>query len=425
MGVVYEAEARGRIVAIKVLHDDHATDLDAARRIRDEAVAARYISHPNVVSVLDYSKPNDSRPFVVMEHVRGRSLGAILRRVGALPLRRTAAIATQILAGLGAAHSAGVVHADIKSDNILVEQRRDGVDAVKIIDFGLASIYRTDHPLPKPEYDRRGRLLTSGTPEYMAPEVIRGEGAIPASDLYGVGVIIFEMITGKPPFVGGPAAEILERHLTENVVRPSLRRPDRFIPIAFERVVMRALEKEPTSRHASAGAFAAALAAATPATEVALEPVVAPSGAFSTEAPTHNFPEQGREQLAAGSGSRSNERLHQLHHELEVAVVRGAADDAVVASLEIARMLVEHHRLSTAVRELEQTVDAITKGSGVDALDAPPPLWRLLLTLAALYQFLGDSMRARRAACAAHRHATFHRSEVGRDRATSLLQRLA
>lgn len=180
MGVVYEAAlGTGETVAIKLLLEDHRGDLDVARRIRTEAVAARYISHVNVISVLDFSEPHAPAPYVVMEHIRGTSLGSLIRERGALSLRCAAEIGMQILAGLDAAHAAGVVHADIKSDNILLEAG----EIVKIIDFGLAAIRRVDHPAPTPQYDHHGQQLTSGTPEYMAPEVIRGDGPIAVGPL--------------------------------------------------------------------------------------------------------------------------------------------------------------------------------------------------------------------------------------------------
>jgi serine/threonine-protein kinase len=265
-GLVFEAERNDATVAIKLLNPERPHDRHAAQRLHREALAASHIAHPNVVSVIDFSAPTDPMPFVVMEHVRGLPLTTILERCGDLPLCRAVEIAGQVLAGLTAVHAAGVVHADIKSENILVEPHRDGTETVKIIDFGLASVRRPDHSVPVPEYDTQGQQLMSGTAEYIAPEVIRGACPMPASDLYAVGVLVYEMITGKTPFAG-PAAQILDRHLHETPVRPSLRRPDRFIPRALENTIMRALEKDPTARHADAAAFASELAAATPAIE--------------------------------------------------------------------------------------------------------------------------------------------------------------
>lgn len=411
MGVVYEAAlGTGETVAIKLLLEDHRGDLDAARRIRTEAVAARYISHVNVISVLDFSEPHAPAPYVVMEHIRGTSLGSLIRECGALSLRRAAAIGTQILAGLDAAHAAGVVHADIKSDNILLEAG----EIVKIIDFGLASIRRVDHPAPAPRYDHHGQQLTAGTPEYMAPEVIRGDGPIAQSDLYGVGIILYEMMTGKTPFAASSSDAIMERHLAESVVPPSFRRPDRFIPTELEAVVMRGLEKDPARRYPSADDFAAALGAATPRHEHRLEPIAHERASLS-EATTRDFP--ARNPIIR---ARHDEQLRCLRGTLRDALRRNAIDEVVATALDLARALVDTHDLPAAVCELEKILNAIAKAPP----DALTQLWRLSLTLAALYQGLGDTMRARRAAAAAHYQATLHRSDVGRDRASLLLQRL-
>ncbi|MEO8844911.1 MAG: serine/threonine-protein kinase [Kofleriaceae bacterium] len=412
MGVVYEAVlGTGETVAIKLLLEDHRDNVDAARRIRTEAVAARYISHVNVVSVLDFSEPRAPAPFLVMEHIRGGSLGSLIRDHGALPLRRAADIGAQILAGLDAAHAAGVVHADIKSDNVLLEAG----ETVKIIDFGLASIHRVDHPAPVVQYDHHGRQLTSGTPEYMAPEVIRGDGPVAQSDLYAVAIILYEMLTGKTPFATSSSDAIIERQLTESVVPPSFRRPDRFIPTELEGVVMRGLQKDPLRRYSSADAFAAALSAAAPKFEDRLEPFEHDPAAMS-EATTRDFPTPAR----SLSRARCDEHVRGLRSRLRDALHRNAIDEVVVTSLELARMLVDTHDLSAAVHELEKILNSVE--------NAPPAaltqLWRVSLTLAALYHGLGDTMRARRTAAAAHYQATLHRSDVGRDRASTLLQRL-
>lgn len=269
MGVVFAADLDdGQSVAIKQLPFELSNSPRAARRIRDEARAARYVSHPNVVSVLDVSAPDDPVTFVVMERVAGVQLNRVLRGT-VMPLRRATDIARQILAGLDAIHAAGVVHGDINSANILVERTGDGGDAVKIIDFGLATLHR-DGQTPDLEYDAAGSLLMAGTPAYMAPEVIRGSGAVAASDLYSVAVIVYQMVTGATPFAGGPASAIIARHLTDSVVPPSQRCPERSIPFELERVILRGLEKEPSARFGTAAEFAAALTSATPATEPAL-----------------------------------------------------------------------------------------------------------------------------------------------------------
>jgi len=297
MGVVYQAidHEHGSEVAIKLLHPRHASNPRATQRLGAEGRAGSCVHHPNVVAVLDTGTAANGTPFIVMEIVHGQSLDALIQAAGQLPLRRVAAIGGQILTGLQALHDAGFVHGDVKSGNVLVDSAGGG-DALKLIDLGLARS-------PDEVDPTRGRVA-SGTPEYMAPEVIRGEGAIPPSDLYAAGVVCYQLLTGTTPFEGGTAREILRRQLDDVVVPPSLRAPDRNIPLALDRVVMRALKKEPSERYASAAAFAHALAAATPI----IEPTVRPGkvrSAFSTSAPTNQWAAQAmpgaRRQASSGA----------------------------------------------------------------------------------------------------------------------------
>jgi serine/threonine-protein kinase len=210
------------------------------------------IRHPNVVSTIDHGETAEGVPFLVMERACGEPLGAWIHRDGAFSLRRGVGVARQILSGLAALHAAGIVHGDVKSDNVLVD-RRDGIDHARLIDFGLARVQFAASGSPKNEIGD----LVSGTPGYMAPEVIRGEGSSTASDLYGVGVILYELITGNTPFSGGTPHAVLRQHLSDQVIPPSLRRVD--IPPILERIVMRALDKNPPCRFASAASFGSAL----------------------------------------------------------------------------------------------------------------------------------------------------------------------
>lgn len=273
MGAVYEAQANGRAVAIKVPYCETLDSYHAARRFRDEGVAGSIVEHPNVVRIYEHGE-RDGIPYLVMEQVSGERLCAKLAREGGVSLRRAAEIVRELLHGLAALHAAGIVHADVKSDNLLV----DGRDRVKLIDFGLA------HPdLEGRPRGVRTRDMVSGTPDYMAPEVIRGEGSTAASDIYAAGVILYELVTGTTPFSGGSCSDIVNRHLREPVVPPALRRTD--LPPILDRIIMRALEKDPTKRFASAAAFAAALAIAIPSLcETDMTP-----GAFSTEASTEDW----------------------------------------------------------------------------------------------------------------------------------------
>ncbi len=280
MGTVYCASdlVGGGDVAVKVIHPERAHDPMIVGYLRAEAKHGSRVRHPNVVTVRDSDASDD--PFVVMELVEGRSLGELLEQTGPLPVQRASSIARQILAGLAAIHDAGYVHGDVKSHNVLVERIGER-DAVTLIDLGLMRRLASAPPT--------GSGYASGTPDYMAPEVIRGETTCAASDLYAVGILLYELLTGATPFAGGSSIEILNRQLHDEVVPVGLRCNGRVMPAAFERAVMRALEKSPGARYASATVFASALRAATPLAEPPCASDL-PHAGFSTTAPTMTWP---------------------------------------------------------------------------------------------------------------------------------------
>lgn len=260
MGVVYEAHHDDERVAIKVLHPQRADDPRARRRFRDETLAGLIVHHPNVAQTLDHGVL-DGAPYLIMERVCGEPLGLQVQRDGAPSLRRAVIIVQQILAGLGALHAAGIVHGDVKSDNVLVEHLDDGDLRIRLIDLGLAHVqFAAGDDVRR--FDAEDGLI-SGTPEYMAPEVIRGEGSSMSSDLYAAGIILYELITGATPFAGGASTVIARRHVDDEVVPPSLRCDDE-IPSALDRIVLRALAKDPARRFPSAEAFSAELATVLP-----------------------------------------------------------------------------------------------------------------------------------------------------------------
>ncbi len=254
-GAVYEADqlALGRTVAIKILRPDLASVARFESRFQDEARAASRLNHPNIVSVIDYGQTEDGLLYLVMEFLRGLTLTHILQQQSrALSATRIADVISQVLAGLEEAHESGVVHADLKSDNIMVEQRRNGWDLVKVVDFGIARLIGRQ--------EERTESTICGTPEYMAPEIIRGSEPAFASDLYAVGIVLYELMTGVTPFAGTPTMHMLTRHLKETPQPPSERAGRKLDPV-LEQAAMRALAKAPGDRFASAAEFRAALAA--------------------------------------------------------------------------------------------------------------------------------------------------------------------
>ena len=215
-GAVYKADqmALGRTVAVKILNEELSADSRMIKRFRDEAMSASRLNHPNCVSIIDYGQSSDGLLYLAMEYVKGPTLTQLLVNENPLAVDRVLDICIQALAGIEEAHLAGVVHADLKADNIILDQRRASVDTVKIVDFGIARLVTG---VAKDPEDR----AISGTPEYMAPEVISGAPPSFASDIYAVGIILYELLAYKTPFFAGSTTEILTNHLK---VQPALLR---------------------------------------------------------------------------------------------------------------------------------------------------------------------------------------------------------
>src|SRR4051812_32756678 len=248
MAVVYKARQRSlnRPVALKMLLVGPYFDTDEATRIRAEAEAIARLQHPNVVHVYEVGE-RDGRPYLLMEFVDGGTLGDRIKQ-GPIPTGQAVAWAEAIARGVHAAHRRGIVHRDLKPANVLMTA--DGVP--KITDFGIAR--RLDDPADK---TRTG--LVVGTPAYMAPEQAEGrKGVGPAADVWAVGTILYEMLTGRRPFDGSPSFDLLKRVTTEAPPRPSRVRPG--LPAALEAVCLKCLEKDPARRYPSAEALAYDLA---------------------------------------------------------------------------------------------------------------------------------------------------------------------
>ena len=252
MGAVYLAEHvhMKKPVAVKILHRHMTTNSEVVARFEREAVVAGRIGHPNVAAATDFGKLDDGSFYLVLEYVEGKSLGEVLE-AGALEPYRALAIARQIADGLGAAHAAGIVHRDLKPDNVLLVER-DGVrDIAKVLDFGIAKLHLEEGSAQKP-LTQIGTIF--GTPQYMSPEQGQGKTVDARSDLYGLGVILYEMLTGKLPFESGDLIVLITRHVTE----PAPALPST-IPEPIRALVARLLEKKPEARVQTAELLSAEL----------------------------------------------------------------------------------------------------------------------------------------------------------------------
>ncbi|MCP3059907.1 protein kinase [Myxococcus sp. K38C18041901] len=259
MGKVFRARqiSLDKVVVLKVLRHTLLSDERTVARFQREAKAASRLNHRNSISVLDFGQAEDGALFIAMEYVAGQDLHQILSREWPLGEARVVRIVSQVLGALSDAHGAGVIHRDLKPENIMVEQRRNEPDFVKVLDFGIAKI--TDSTDDGPALTRAG--FVCGTPEYMSPEQARGAQLDHRSDLYAVGVILYQLMTGLLPFESDSAVGFATKHLTEEPPPPTRRRPDARISPAMERLILRTLSKDPDDRPANAEAFRAELLA--------------------------------------------------------------------------------------------------------------------------------------------------------------------
>jgi serine/threonine-protein kinase len=248
MGTVYLCEhaVLGRRYAVKVLEAGRAAEPELADRFRQEAVSASRIGQENVVDVLDFGAEPDGTLYYAMEALQGVSLGEVLRRDGPLEPARALSVVEQICRALAAAHGRGVIHRDIKPDNVFLERGPDGADRVKLIDFGISHVRGADR------LTRHGEIL--GTPEYMAPEQATGAEVDARADVYGVGVLAYELLTGALPLHGPNPVATLFAHQTRAPEPPGTRRAG--LPEEVDRLVLRALAKRPDERYPTMEAFA-------------------------------------------------------------------------------------------------------------------------------------------------------------------------
>ena len=267
MANVYLAEDQelGRRVAIKILNERHANDDQFVERFRREAKNAAGLSHPNIVSIFDRGEAEGTY-YIAMEYLDGRSLKEMITKRGPAPINVAVDYARQILAALRVAHRQGLVHRDIKPHNVLV----DGEGRVKVTDFGIARAGPS-------QMTEEGSII--GTAQYLSPEQAQGAPVTPASDLYSLGIVLYELLTGTAPFAGETPVELAMKHLSKVPDPPSRLRPD--VPRDLDFVVMRALAKNPDERYQTADEMDADLArvargvSVSPETEEAATAIIA------------------------------------------------------------------------------------------------------------------------------------------------------
>ncbi len=254
MGAVYLAEVLGKKnswVAIKMLHAQLSEDKVSVKRFQQEASAASDLQHPNLIAQYDYGMIDGKQPFLVMEYLEGESLAEMIKEQGPINPVQCCRIFSQVMDGLQYAHDKGVVHRDIKPSNILLI-RRDGEEIVKVLDFGLAKLM--------PWSGKESQHLTKtgevfGSPIYMSPEQCMGKKLEPSSDIYSLGITLFEALTGKPPFKGQNVVQTASKHLSDAPPTFESIRPDLNLPLNLQNVVFRSLEKETTHRFLSMNEF--------------------------------------------------------------------------------------------------------------------------------------------------------------------------
>ncbi|NWF70487.1 MAG: protein kinase [Chloroflexi bacterium] len=237
MAVIYKAVdlALGRTVAVKVLRPSLTQDRAFLDRFREEARSVANLSHPNIVTVHDFGSEGQAY-YIIMEFVEGQNLKEVIKTYGALSIDRVLNLGIQICAGIGFAHRAGLVHADIKPQNVLVTKE----DVVKITDFGIAQAFSDTHPGQRQD-------VVWGSPHYFAPEQARGEKPNPAADVYAIGIVIFEMLTGRLPYMGQTQQELALAHIRERIPLATEFNPN--VPENLARIVEKVMSKDPNQRY--------------------------------------------------------------------------------------------------------------------------------------------------------------------------------
>jgi serine/threonine protein kinase len=365
----------GRQVAIKFLLPELTASRAMRIRFRQEVNIASHLRHPNIAAVLDAGSTDDGIPYMVMELAHGRPLSELIARDAPLTLPRVWSIVAQLLAALEDLHARGVVHGDVRSENVMLDTLADGRDVVKLVDFGLA------HRLTGTIRPRRATV--AGTPEYVAPEVIRGEESGAPADVYGAGAILYELLTGEPPFSGDSPQELIYHQLRDPVVPPSLGCRGRLFRPELDDLVVRALDKDPARRPRPLEL------------RTTLERLLrATSDELS--------PSAGTQRWRLPHGAAQDQALRARIHS---AVQEGDLEEASTACVELVARRLRDGQMADGLAEITVAIELLTGGRGTSAPSAPSGVWRLLLLRARLLDAAGRRESAHEAATHALRFA--------------------
>src|SRR5438552_1809680 len=249
MGRVYKAlqAPLDRLVALKVLGAGHDRDPNFYKRFFLEASVTAKLTHPNTITLYDYGRTEDGICFIAMEYLNGRTLSQAMQQEGPLAQERVIHVAQQICRSLREAHALGIIHRDLKPANVMLLRQHDDHDFVKVLDFGLVKFFHGDNP--DGEITNAGTFM--GSPHYIAPEQARNQSPDQRCDLYSLGVLLYQMLTGKVPFTAVSPVDIILKHLHEAPVPPRQLRPDLAIDAQLEAIVLRCMAKERADRFQS------------------------------------------------------------------------------------------------------------------------------------------------------------------------------
>jgi eukaryotic-like serine/threonine-protein kinase len=307
MGAVYQAEHAliEKKIALKILFQDLTRRPDLVARFLQEAKSVSRIGHENVIDISDFGQSSEGLVFIAMEYLDGQDLGKRLKKTGAMEWDTARPILMQIAKGLRAAHGSGIIHRDMKPENIYLIQREGRPDFVKVLDFGIAKIINADE-MGGPALTQTGMIF--GTPEYMSPEQAQGSPPDHRVDVYAVGCIMYHMLTGHVPFTADNFMGILTKHLLEAPVPPRKRRPELEIMPDVEAICLKAMEKDRDKRFADMDALYRALGAAggfafEPSTVFVAPRVAKPSLKYPTLAASNPEARESRTAIASSSGS--------------------------------------------------------------------------------------------------------------------------